>query len=295
MNFIWFGGAIQEHALANIVQWADKAGADWRITLWVDRGARESNGDRISHLRSLGVHVEEFSEDMFGGYKKARALFLFALEHKAYAMASDLTRYAILLTRGGIYSDVDIAPGEAFPVPDTARYDLDSIPAFAPMIRDGKHLKSLIPQALQDEKDRGAAATPLKGDAEYVDLVADYQLSRLQFGNHFIAAPAGLDFLKFLLDSTPDLNDPLEQLKYEVWAKNGGSELRQNAAAVTGPGKITRLMQEYARKVKGSERFGPLTPEEAIAVFGPRPFALARTIGTKGIQWLTPESENQEH
>ncbi|MFF4283607.1 glycosyltransferase [Streptomyces kronopolitis] len=296
MHFIWFGGGIADHACSNILEWTERGKKNgWSITLWADSNAKKSNEKKFTHLQSSGASVREFDEMLLQEFPKARTLFRFAKETRAFAMCSDLARYAILLNHGGVYSDVDIAPGNGFPIPRIDSYDLDSIPAFAPLIRNEAHLRNILPEARADEVARGARPSELTGHDEVTAFVADYQLSRRQFGNHFIVTPPGLQFLNFLLESMPDLDNPYQSEKFRALAScNDGGDLRKSAACITGPGKISAVTREFLKNTGKDNPLDPATPEELMKKIGTRPFAIIRTIERKGIQWLTPESENQE-
>ncbi len=121
LNFIWLGGDMKPEARANLRNWAEKAqNAAWDMSVWTDEKGRTANADFLAELAEYGVSSP--SVDTAFGQKRllgntakslsrAESLYETGQKLRSFALASDAARYAILYKQGGVYLDVDVAPG----------------------------------------------------------------------------------------------------------------------------------------------------------------------------------------
>jgi hypothetical protein len=263
LHFIWSGRAISEAAQRNIVSWkkrADVAEPKWNVNIWTEFADSNWTDEILRYLNDAGVKVKGISQELLG--PRLAPSYYTLIQGRNYPAASDLARYAILKDRGGIYIDVDIAPGE-FRLTNTP---VPALPTLAPEIRDA--------QAVREELDlkAGTKVTP-----KMVEDVAKARLAKGQHNNNFIMTPEG--------------SAAMEAVIVEVVArleKQGGAQslIRDPiaTAAVTGPVALKRGLWNYIQK-----EYPYLDPGEAMDVLTS---ALNKALP---VQWLTPESESQEH
>ena len=175
-----------------------------------------------------------------------------------------LARYSIRKTHGGVYVDVDIAPGKVALSDTTVRSP--SITLLAPEIRDARAVReeyNLSPQDAITEK--------------MVQDLAAKQLAGGYDNNNFIRSSAGSVAIEAVI----------RQVAEELRKKGGGRFVLENAvatAAITGPVAVKRALHAYLR-----EEFPNLDEFEAMDVLNK---ALERV---PALEWITPESEAQEH
>jgi hypothetical protein len=263
LHFIWSGREISEAAQRNIVSWkkrADVAEPPWNVNIWTDATDSNWSSKILKYLNGAGVKVKGISQELLG--PRLAPSYNTLIQGRNYPAASDLARYAILKERGGIYIDVDIAPGD-FTLTNTP---VPTLPTLAPEIRDA--------QAVREELDlkAGTKVTP-----KMVEEVAKARLAKGQHNNNFIMTPEG--------------SGAMEEVIVEVVArleKQGGAQslIRDPiaTAAVTGPVALKRGLWNYIQK-----EYPYLDPGEAMDVLTT---ALNKALP---VQWLTPESESQEH
>ncbi|MEM7295370.1 MAG: glycosyltransferase [Pseudomonadota bacterium] len=146
IHMIWIGDSIGAGEVANIESVLesirDKEG--WGITLWTDR-RKCGFVDGSETLQRLSRDEPRFTiDDSLGDQVDERVRPTYEIAYRktetgekgAFTMMSDLARYSILLSQGGIYMDVDLNLGDA----DVSTWNLEmseetGIPAFGPNIQ----------------------------------------------------------------------------------------------------------------------------------------------------------------
>ncbi|MEU5714530.1 glycosyltransferase [Streptomyces sp. NPDC020403] len=292
LNFIWLGGEMTSAARANLRSWAAKAEeAGWNMRIWTDEGSGTANRQFLDGLAASGpvtnrpvtslfekTWTNPLSNDVLS---RARRLYTSGQEHRSFAMASDAARYALLYKQGGVYLDVDLAPGEfVLPAEGVQMPTGDNLPMFGPGLRDET---SVFGRSARGEApDPEQVLTP-----EVIRAAAVDRYRRGEYGNQLIAAHQHNPFLKHLLRNLVDMKalTPLER-----GAKEGEIKAR-NVAGISGPGFIDAQMNEYNRlwerehpaekkeQLRGADRF--------------RPSDAARDVWID-LTWVTSESANQE-
>ncbi|MEV8096756.1 TcdA/TcdB catalytic glycosyltransferase domain-containing protein [Kitasatospora sp. NPDC085879] len=289
LHFVWLGGTLSEAARGNVDAWLAKAGeAGWHVNMWADRGAMSANADFFAGLAAAGAKVTSVDAELFAhldsavdpGPSPARKpwdLYSFAVEHKAFAMASDITRYALLHREGGVYLDVDLGPGRA-ELPDALTMPADGIPFFAPQIHDWGHME----QILRNNGWPSAGAGGVDGH-EALSAAVEAQYKRGNFGNNLIVTQPRSAFLKGVLESLPDPNDPVFQAR--------AKDMRNDAASVTGPWRLMREVERFlgaSGEWPAGAKWATLFDSRRVA------FDPGQRRWWDGLEWLTAESENQE-
>ncbi|MFE3263690.1 glycosyltransferase [Streptomyces sp. NPDC059215] len=299
VNFIWVGGPMKSEAVANVIRWADQgARAGWQVSMWTDTTAGPG-GEPLSHwdrrakeaLMSRGVVFREITQllplvrPLETGYRrfwyksatrnlsdvtlvKLRDIYEVArTDRRAAPAASDAVRYAVLFSEGGVYVDVDIAPGAVDLRRVPRRMAVDDVPVLAPLIRDTRQLRFL----------QADIATKSGRNPQQVSVreVAHDLTSRAEFGNSFLLAPQGSGFLQHLVDAIPD--DILSMT---------GDELVGSAAFMTGPLAIPKVLYSQMK----SYGLGITTPGEMAAAADP-----SEVLRWSMLDWITAESDNQEY
>ena len=272
IHFIWLGKLIKEPAVANILKWAELAKEErWRVTVWTDTDSEWSPAVR-GRLKEAGVDLR-FDVDrqvdkrfkspdpkVSGGAPGAvKSPYYSARDHN-YAGASDLIRLSAWQKFGGIYSDVDIGPGEIelSRVPFATALDL---PLFGPGLRD----KISVNKVLQ--RDPGNPVT-------FVDIAeaARVQGQKGEFNNSFIVAQRQNVFLDPIINSVAQ---KVGQIDPDDWPHLG-----EGVAHVSGPSMIR---QSLSRVVAISEG---LTKHDADKF-------VEKVVCDWPLEWITGESENQ--
>ena len=268
---IWVGGGkLSPAAQANLVDWARTTSAKgWSTVLWTDPATERANAAFLDgQFRNAGGTVqhtdillpEDPADDEYGTRDKVQA----ALDIRGWSMAADILRYGILDNFGGVYVDVDIAPGAIdLPAEGYALSNTDAdVPYIAGFWRDHDDLKDFISRA-----NRGDHPLPWNSVDELLadpEGLAEAYRRRLDYppNNNFIVAPPGLKFIKDLRRSLPSPAD----------IRKGADNPGDTAFVLTGPNLIYRLLGEYGNDDLSSYDRG---------------FAEKFT----GLGWMTPESD----
>lgn len=219
IHFFWMGQPIQKinpTGYNNMALWA-AAHNGWNIWCWSDDKSNCPDGTifQRASARSLGISgdwAKIFNGYVTKGTQKARA----------YAGASDIARLFVLKEYGGLYVDVDIAPGEF----DFKQIVLDGFPLrFSPPFRttDVVYSKLNIPKEkqkglTQDLINQAVAVSKNAGDA---------------FGNAVVIAPAKSALLVAVMkDLLVDLKN--KQAMIDLFD--------DEPAHHTGPGSLSRAL-----------------------------------------------------
>ncbi|WP_436398351.1 CFI-box-CTERM domain-containing protein [Roseobacter sp. S98] len=158
IHMIWIGDSIGSGEVENIrsihASITDKVG--WGIKLWTD--SRKCGFlDGSDELRQLALapnfEINRTLQDQVDDRVKPTYEIAYEKTQEgakgAFTMMSDLARYSILLSEGGIYMDVDLNLGDA----DVSSWDMTmsdetGIPAFGPNIQYVGDMESNLPMAL---------------------------------------------------------------------------------------------------------------------------------------------------
>ncbi|MFJ6490499.1 glycosyltransferase [Streptomyces californicus] len=286
LNFIWLGGDMKPEARANLRNWAEKAqNAAWDMSVWTDEKGRTANADFLAELAEYGVSSP--SVDTAFGQKRllgntakslsrAESLYETGQKLRSFALASDAARYAILYKQGGVYLDVDVAPGNfVLPSEGVRMPSGDTLPMFGPRLRDASSVLGTSPLP-------GAQLT-----LEAIRAKAVEMYDRGELGNQLIAAHQKNPFLRYLLTELVKL-DSLSDLERDVKL----NEIRQrNVAHITGPNFIDGRLNEYNRAWVKKNDTASYGETRGAARF--RPTEATRDLWSD-LAWVTLESENQE-
>ncbi|MFI1190212.1 glycosyltransferase [Streptomyces californicus] len=286
LNFIWLGGEMTPAARDNLRNWSVMAeNSAWDMRIWTDKDGRAANKDFLEELAPHGVSSPSvdsaFGPKRFGRFtdptlSRAGNLYEKGQELRSYALASDAARYAILYRQGGVYLDVDVAPGSfVLPADGVQMPSGDTLPMFGPRLRDAASV-------LGREAPPDAEVTPEAVRAKAVEMY-----DRGELGNQLIAAHPNNPFLGYLLTELvklPSLS------KLEQGQKL--NEIKQrNVAHITGPTFIDSRLNDYNRAWLTRNKTADYGDTRGAARF--RPTEAARDLWSD-LAWVTPESENQE-
>ncbi len=135
VHVIWMGERIRKEAVDNIVSPHGKA---TRLALWTDSRKRGFLASpTAAPLVTLAEKSKTFAvrnvDDVID--KRLANNYALALQRNAYSMASDLARYSILLSQGGVYMDVDLSFRAVKSLSDLKMPE-HGLPLLGPNIRD---------------------------------------------------------------------------------------------------------------------------------------------------------------
>jgi hypothetical protein len=295
MHFVWLGKKPKDGVIENLRTWEQNAAesqgsasGQWTLTLWTDSAGRKW-GRELE--KTFGEHLKirydadrivknTAGKDNFKRYKKAK-------ETGAYNVASDILRYSVLKQHGGVYLDVDIAPGgvRLSDAPDT-RMHPEEIPVFAPLLRD----KKSVNDALGRDRDTEITEDDIHEAARrrYAgDVPEGHTLN-----NNLIVSRPDSEFMQYLLDRMPD---QFARLSERYTRKAIENDLKGQAPDVSGPNFIVEAMKLFTRQHHGiaTERF---LNTENVALKADDHQHLYDTEARDfwmNVRWVTEESENQ--
>jgi hypothetical protein len=304
LHFIWFGDrrTISAATQANLKAWARKANtAGWAMHLWVDQSAQAMNTRFLAELGTIAT-IDDIHALIPQNLDPAAVMaeddlameFNLALRHGIYNMASDLARYTILHRQtagGGVYIDVDIAPGAVELPADGPRLDPDGIPHFAPEIRNTSQLATLTNELKQIYPGRWGGERP---DVSIQDVI-DWQYRNGIFNNNLLVTPPNAAFLTGLIKrikAPGGSGTLLQKLQMVETAEVNGaalvSALKQDAPNLTGPMVIRR---EIEHRLRTPERPAALIRQEFRS--GRVTVDPASRAQWDGLHWLTEDSDDQ--
>ncbi|MFI2188171.1 glycosyltransferase [Streptomyces sioyaensis] len=295
VHFVWLGGELTRGARANVEEWIGRTSdAGWQLNMWADSGSRDANEEFFQQIQELGGQIRDVDEGLFTaadghsgesltpGGDNALALFELAGQSRAHAMASDIARYALLYREGGVYLDVDLAPGQVQLPTEGLAMSSDGVPFFPPAIRNRRQFDWIVGQINRVRQQEGLPVVqPLPG--EDLREVIEKQYSSGDIGNNLIVAPPTSSFLRRVLTHLPDGRDPHQVL--------ANKNLKEEAASVTGPWLIKHQIESV---LKESGQW----PENARWADAFSSGRLRFDDGQRdlwdSLGWLTEESEHQE-
>ena len=310
LHFVWLGGPMSESARANLTAWAGRAhSSGWGVRVWTDASALDAPGTRgllarlnnefpgvVSHRPIVRALFNRYPGGSIIGAldSNAKALYDLARQKEAWNLASDVARYHILHKHGGVYLDVDIAPGGVV-LPQSISMSLTdpAVPFLAPQLRDQstvirvhQEIQEGSPRRDGDEDDPNRPVGSLSSaDVSDILQVVDYLYQRSQFNNNLIVTPPGSPFLQRLIDHLPKATGPHKPMTLTL----SGIELVKNSPFLTGPTYLKRQIVAHlveAGTVPATTRSGDLN-DGRIQV-DPQMQAIWRVL-----DFLTPESEAQ--
>ena len=184
LHHFWAGGALSDAAYLNLQSWHVKAEAGgWYQYLLTDSVVNKTFGDakltrQLEALQIIGCVVVDITQLPFaskGVYEHLRKSVVEQGIKSKLPYLSDLARYAQLLALGGLYVDVDVAPGQVNM--SEILICLQGIPQLGPCFR-----------TRSDAEFHGFC--DVLESARVLAMVLMYSKDKLAIGNHFIAAPA---------------------------------------------------------------------------------------------------------
>ena len=192
-NF-WTGGEMSENAVENVLKWYEKAKEyDWKHFLWTDSNVNQAfifnnENESLIKLQTAGVQILDFPQ-LFREMPEDTQKAYNTLSHRAafkhkriLPFLSDLARYNILYNQGGVYCDVDVAPGNVNLEKTLKHKDSENeIPLLGPCFR-----------VKRDAKVAGYFEN-ISGGKEAACL---RMYNNLMVGNHFIATRPETDIMK---------------------------------------------------------------------------------------------------
>ncbi|MFE1689930.1 TcdA/TcdB catalytic glycosyltransferase domain-containing protein [Streptomyces albidoflavus] len=291
LHFIWLGGAPSESAVVNLKEWKENAEeSDWTLNLWTDGNSsafKSLEKDFGGHLK-LRTDSDKFVKEKAGEDKARRKenyeLYKNAKSKKAYNLSSDILRYAVMKEYGGVYMDIDVAPGS---VQLTAAPEVlmrsEEIPLLAPRLRDKSSVNKELDRKNPDQD-------PTQGELEEA---ATGRYRKGVLGNNFILAP-GSEFMSELLEKLPK---HFADLKEKYGDKVIDGDLPGFAPDISGPAFVEKVLKLYTgqhHRVMEQPHSTAEAPEVAISatefqsLFPPEALEFWKSLG-----WVTPESERQ--
>ncbi|XVV03120.1 glycosyltransferase [Actinosynnema sp. CA-248983] len=269
-------------------------------------GRRQLGPDVVKQLNDAGIEIETGTDALVNDLSldvESRAdnrkptlaeIYRHADQAGAYNLASDIARYAVLAKQGGVYADVDIAPGSVdLNAMGDIRMRQDDVPLFAPRLRDETSVRDELGLGKND---------PIS--PEQVSEAADKRYDKGSLNNNFIVAPPSSNFIRSFADTIPQ---KYTSLKNQMPPQTFDSQLKNLASDISGPTVLNDspvpwmkpsegLMGRYTMDNSdlGFQPFenGPLKPlvqpTDFNALFDP-------TVKDQwsGLQWVTDLSSDQ--
>ncbi|MEU1502093.1 hypothetical protein [Streptomyces sp. NPDC005732] len=310
LHMYWAGRRPTDEALANIDAWATKVRREgWSLHLWTSESFDEWPAGIREHLRrTVVVHADSAAVVARRGGEAAHALYEDMKAAGVHNISSDLVRYALFSDPdegGGIYLDVDIAPGSTdLRSLDGLTMHSDDVPVFAPGLRTSESLARALKSAgltgRIDDFD-----TQVHWASQYLYESGSLNTNAIVFPPESAFAQRALDGLvlrhaNFMAAFRTQIGqDDVAPFRVPLIAMLKGS-----AGNISGPGLLQDrhylppgaepLLAGYANDVLGvkylHENGGTgtsLKPHETVILFEPR---IVEWVGKLGM--LTPESDN---
>ncbi|MGZ9935023.1 TcdA/TcdB catalytic glycosyltransferase domain-containing protein [Streptomyces sp. NC-S4] len=285
LHFIWLGGKPGDAVVANLNAWKENAeDSDWTLTLWTDASSSRAKalekifGNRLKIRADSDKLVKENAgEENYQIYKEAK-------KKGAHNLASDILRYTVMKKYGGVYMDVDVAPGtvQLRSAPEVLMHS-EEVPLLAPRLRNKKSVNTAL----------GRADTDQDPTAEDLSEAATARYGAGVLGNNFILAPES-EFMEEILRNLPQ---HFTNLKEKYGSKTVEGDLAGLASDISGPAYMEKFLRQYTGRHQGvmeQEHSTPEAPDTALQaeefqhLFPPEALEFWKALG-----WVTPESENQ--
>ncbi|GLY28880.1 hypothetical protein [Kineosporia sp. NBRC 101731] len=295
MHFVWMGGELTPDAVENLRGWRLAAG-DVPLHLWTVPDVNRWSPDHTQMLGDI-VEIHDDTVDLIErvGGTTLTALLADTLIAGAFPAASDLIRWSVLWLLGGVYADVDVAPGR-FSWADVGPMPMRTgdMPVVGPRIASLKWLERHL--------DDAGEPFPDQIGQEHLDVAARQAYGVGWLNNNVLIAGPQNRVINLVLERSR------QYLQHIRPADPGGEkatavyhdQLRRDTAVMTGPGSlydVTPLegpplpaVNAYAAwdlGIRSPDGRPTLQGYEVQHLFEP---AVHRFW--VGLRWWTPESEN---
>ncbi|MGW4251918.1 glycosyltransferase [Streptomyces californicus] len=274
VHFVWLGGDLPSDALANVTRWAGAVSPHgWKVNLWTDSRTKLSISTWLTLKATPGLFQQKLAPVIDARLAEP---FEAASRAGAYPLASDLARYSVLQARGGVYADVDLGPGSlVLSDANTPLLRPNDPPVLGPLIRDRSGLNTTLREIASRS---GTPAPPTTGTSHADDVrrAVTHLLEDGSYGNHFIIAPPSSSFMERMIVHAVD----------QLHKVSGDEDLKMAAPVATGPFPLMQVLAEH------------MDAEFGVNALGRGEYPLFQRQGAAfhdGIDWLTPESENQAY
>ena len=164
---------------------------------------------------------------------------------------------------GGVYIDVDIAPGTINLKTLSCKATPLTLPLFGPMVRDLKGVRSIL--HLEPE---------IPVTKTEIDRAVAIQTERGNINNNFIVVQTDCIFMDPLINF---IAGQLAQYEEGFWKAS-----KDFIAAITGPGAILGVLPKILR-IRDNVNEG-----EAVVIMN------KNFVCTWPVEWITPDSEDQD-
>ncbi|MFC3897248.1 glycosyltransferase [Lentzea rhizosphaerae] len=315
LHFAWFGDTPSPESVNGMLEWAAQTNENngWKATLWTDGSSAKWDPAVVKQLKDAGIDiksdvdklVDELSDKTPPTKNNTTLKDVYAAaqssDAKAYNLASDIARYAVLAKNGGVYVDVDIKPGSLSldNIGDMKMHPTD-VPVIGPRLRD----TSSVQKATGD-----AQLTP-----ENVQNAADAQWKKGELGNAFIVTPPDGALINKFAEVIPQKFDTLVDrvgpkdvpLADKKSSPDFLRTLKEQAPDVSGPNALADnglspqigLIGQVAMDHDGLNLgYNPGYMPTDVPAIGKTDFEAMFDPDVKnqwnGIEWVTPESESQ--
>jgi len=262
IHFVWSGREIAPSALANIVTWAARAETtEWNVLLWTDHEISKWPPSIVEQLKKAKVQLLDVNQIVD---KRLRDAYLIGRQYNL-AGASDLVRLSALHVMGGIYSDVDIAPG-SIDLPGIAknfRVSPLALPLFGPGLRDIASVRQVL--KMQDMQQ--------VTDADVREAIR-IQTGLGNINNNFIVAHPRCMFLDPVINF---IRQGVDALGPDGWAASSGF-----IAGVTGPMAIKPTLERM------------VAIRDGMSLENADKFISQDIVCRWLLGWLTADSEDQD-
>ncbi|MFJ5220694.1 hypothetical protein ACIP98_39225 [Streptomyces sp. NPDC088354] len=310
IHMYWAGKQPTPEALANIEAWAAKAASrGWVLHLWTDDTFQTwPNAIRMRLQERVRIHTDSEKLVAANGGPAVLEMYRHLKSIGVHNMVSDVVRYAMFSDAregGGVYLDVDIAPGKAdLQNLDTIAMHHRDVPVFAPEVRN----MASVDRALN----AAGLGTRVRDLDERTYWASQYLYEMGRLNTNVIVSPGGSVFARRALERSlssyqyfmSEFQGNYGEGASRKFAHELGMMLKESAGNISGPGMIQEsnygpkntpvLMARYAHEEFGVAALNDsgtadpsLVPEENTALFDPQ---LVDWISK--LRLLTPESEN---
>lgn len=235
MHFYWSGntpgrpGKEWDH----LQQWGNMEGRNgWGMNLWTDNASytawQQNYPQRLQELQQMGIDVRIADNQID---PKNRPVYDYAIANNAPTMASDIARLNILKNQGGVYTDLDMTPGNlSLPRPGDPALSSGQLPFFGPRIQSESSL--IKPTAQFNTFDQRLQQT------------INNKYTEGSFGNQLIAAEPNNPTINMMINQIETLNGKLGTLDPNPNYNLTPGNLGQAAPYVTGPHMAQKIMTQ---------------------------------------------------
>lgn len=237
LHFFWKGDSPgRDLEWQNLQQWGNmgQRSAGWNMTLWTDLDSydkwQQNQQERLNELARMKIEVKTVENEID---RRNKFVYDYVVRNNARTMVSDVARYNVLKNHGGIYVDLDIAPGN-LSLPKSENREGKEIltsgrlPFFGPGIRNKDSLLNFEETDTFEDKLR---------------KTVDYRYKQGRIYNNLIAVESNNPTLDLIIDKISELNEG-----------SGLNDLQPNkkylddlASRVTGPMMVGNVMRRQMK------------------------------------------------